>query len=484
MGTIGFNANVVKVDDKKEGDIVIVSPTTGGASPAAASTALAVTVAPETTTTTATVTTNSTATKDVVVSAVEMAAVNGFIQDIVLGERIALPTVTVSEVTVMDEFGKPLPTSRKAVFKPALEKEIQDANIMAFMGQGKFQLNASQKDALENENTGMDQFFPTYNGLGVLKHMTINDCLFRSIIKAENMPGLEPRSEFLTVDITHRIPIELLRDFMANAKAIYEMHKTEFAAQFYRRPDGSYYVYYPTQKVFAAHVDYSADENAKFKLRATDQLIMEVHSHANMGAFFSGGDNANEKSPCFYAVVGGFGGSVATAIARAKYLDFELQLALTDIFDFNGASLEDMMALSTLAPASPAALATAKTGASMYGGVTTTTYGGYNQRPYAASSNWGNQAQHAAGAGWWQKDKRVGGSQAEQEEWDDLYGYWGTARQTKRQQRQAAMASKSPKPTLSVELNWLLDLIPDNAINLAIVQLNERKLATERGATK
>ena len=46
------------------------------------------------------------------------------------------------------------------------------------------------------------------------------------------------------------------------------------------------------------------------------------------------------------------------------------------------------------------------------------------------------------------------------------------------------MASKSPKPTLSVELNWLLDLIPDNAINLAIVQLNERKLATELGATK
>ena len=182
MGTIGFNANVVKVDDKKEGDIVIVSPTTGGASPAAASTALAVTVAPETTATTATATATatSTATKDVVVSAVEMAAVNGFIQDIVLGERIALPTVTVSEVTVMDEFGKPLPTSRKAVFKQALEKEIQDANIMAFMGQGKFQLNASQKDALENENTGMDQYFPTYNGLGVLKHMTINDCLFLS----------------------------------------------------------------------------------------------------------------------------------------------------------------------------------------------------------------------------------------------------------------------------------------------------------------
>lgn len=460
MNSLGFKTTVVKPDHTIVED---TPPSTG----------LAVTVAPEA------------AAKDVAVSAIEVAAVNGFINEVVLGDRIELPTVTVSEVTVMDEFGKPLPTSRKALFKPVLEKEIQEANIMAFMGQGKFTINASQKDALENEDITKDQYFPTFNGLGVLKHITINNCLFRSVLKSDNLPGLDPRSDFLTVDITNRIPIELLRDFMANAKAIYELHRTEFAAQFYRRPDGTFYVYYPVQKVFPAHVDYSADENAKFKLRATDQLVMEVHSHANMGAFFSGGDNANEKSPCFYAVVGGFGGTQATAVARAKYLEYEIPLTLTEIFDFNGASLEDMLSLATLAPAKPEAVATAKTGqtygTSVYTGNTAAygAYGSYRQ-PYAAS-NWEQRQPGNQEAGWWQRDKRLGTTAQEQAELDEFYGcYTGGTRQTKRQQRQAAMAT-TPKPTLSVDLTWLLDLIPDNAINIAIVQLSERKAAIDRG---
>ena len=455
MNSLGFKTTVVKPE--------VTHPSTG----------LAVTVAPEA------------AAKDVAVSAIEVAAVNGFINEVVLGDRIELPTVTVSEVTVMDEFGKPLPTSRKALFKPVLDKEIQEANIMAFMGQGKFAINASQKDALENEDITKDQYFPTFNGLGVLKHITINNCLFRSVLKSDNLPGLDPRSDFLTVDITNRIPIELLRDFMANAKAIYELHRTEFAAQFYRRPDGTFYVYYPVQKVFPAHVDYSADENAKFKLRATDQLVMEVHSHANMGAFFSGGDNANEKSPCFYAVVGGFGGAQATAVARAKYLEYEIPLTLTEIFDFNGSSLEDMMSLATLSPAKPEAVATAKTGqtygTSVYTGNTAAygAYGSYRQ-PYAAS-NWEQRQPCNQEAGWWQRDKRLGTTAQEQAELDEFYGcYTGGTRQTKRQQRQAAMAT-TPKPTLSVDLTWLLDLIPDNAINIAIVQLSERKAAIDRG---
>ena len=468
MDNLGFKTTVAKpIDTFLEG--VAAAPAV-----TSASTALAVTVAPE-----------ATVTKDVAVSAVEIAAVNGFVNDVILGARIELPTVTVSEVTLMDEFGKPLPTSRKALFKPVLDKEIQEANIMAFMGQGKFAINASQKDALENEDITKDQYFPTFNGLGVLKHITINNCLFRSVIKADNLPGLDPRSDFLTVDITNRIPIELLRDFMANAKAIYELHRTEFAAQFYRRPDGTFYVYYPVQKVFPAHVDYSADENAKFKLRATDQLVMEVHSHANMGAFFSGGDNANEKSPCFYAVVGGFGGTQATAVARAKYLEYEIPLTLTEIFDFNGSSLEDMMSLATLEPAKPEAVATAKTGqvygTTVYGG-NTAAYGAYRQ-PYAAS-NWESRQPHTQESGWWQRDKRLGTTAQEQAELDEFYGcYTGGARQTKRQQRQAAM-STTPKPTLSVDLTWLLDLIPDNAINIAIVQLSERKASIDRGIVK
>ena len=412
-----------------------------------------------------------------VVAPTALAAVTGYSQDITLDERRELPTVTVSEVTVNDEFGHPLPTSRKALLKPAAEKDIQQASIMAFMmGGDKSSLHPSQKDALENEDNTKDQYFPAFDGVGVLKHMTINNCVFRAAMKAEVMPGLEPISSFLTVDITERIPVELLRDFMANAQAVYIKHGTEFAAQFYRRPNGTYYVYYPVQKVYGAHVDYSADENAKFKLRATDQLVMEIHSHANMGAFFSGGDNDNEKSPCFYAVVGGFASKEAKSVARAKYLNFELPLELGEIFDFNGATKEEVLNLTTLPEANELAVATAQPNQvrSYVTPYQRTTGAAPYVSPYAASS-------------WPTQHKRT--FEAADDLYDEysglgLYGYGANLayEQGVHKSRRHNLDRGNTATNINVNLDWLLAIIPEDKVNDAIVKLSERKEAATKGS--
>lgn len=126
---------------------------------------------------------------------------------------------------------------------------------------------------------------------------------FRIHLFETNIPGLkktieEPGWE-LNVPL---IPLKLWDMTVSFFKEIQKVHDTEAYLQFFYDSEKEEYVLHcPQQEVSKASVKYKTDpEFEKDKYI----FVMEIHSHGTMNAFFSGTDNADEKSDRFYGVVG------------------------------------------------------------------------------------------------------------------------------------------------------------------------------------
>jgi PRTRC genetic system protein A len=90
-----------------------------------------------------------------------------------------------------------------------------------------------------------------------------------------------------------------------------------------------YQVRIPTQKVGAASVAYEFDH-----LLAGDVIIVDIHSHNNMGAFFSGTDNNDDKkNTCYSGVIGKLGTSTPETKWRFNDLDHKIECNLDSIFE-------------------------------------------------------------------------------------------------------------------------------------------------------
>ncbi|MGB9825979.1 MAG: Mov34/MPN/PAD-1 family protein [Desulfofundulus sp.] len=72
---------------------------------------------------------------------------------------------------------------------------------------------------------------------------------------------------------------------------------------FWSTSEKQYYVYCPVQTVSGISIDVVYDQELYMKLEE-DVLVMEIHSHHNMNAFFSAVDDEYEKATRFYGVVG------------------------------------------------------------------------------------------------------------------------------------------------------------------------------------
>jgi PRTRC genetic system protein A len=132
-----------------------------------------------------------------------------------------------------------------------------------------------------------------------------------------------------------KIPVEILDQIVAFFKAVYEKQETE-AAALIRWNDESkeYYVEIPggpdgkEQELSTAGVKYRpnpADRNA---------IVMDIHSHHTMDAFFSGTDDADEKFTQLYAVVGNIDHSQPTISVRARLNGEDVaEPGIRDVFD-------------------------------------------------------------------------------------------------------------------------------------------------------
>jgi len=94
-----------------------------------------------------------------------------------------------------------------------------------------------------------------------------------------------------------KIPLELLLQIELWFKA----HTSEIMAQiFWNRDEKKYFIYIPEQEVSGASVHAKRNE----ELEKRHLLVLDIHSHNTMGAFFSGTDDADERGCRIFGVIG------------------------------------------------------------------------------------------------------------------------------------------------------------------------------------
>lgn len=234
---------------------------------------------------------------------------------------------------------------------------MSTAEILEAIAPAMFSYHTNIEDV--KNSTKPQQLFMGYDGIGVRKIVTFNGNKIVLVDKSENAPGLKPITPSIEVTIANKIPYAILREILASFKAVYDRDQTEAAAQIYRKSTGEYFVYYPVQENTAAHTSYEGDLNAAVDLRTQHTLVMEVHSHAGMGAFFSGEDNANEKYPLEYCVFGNFNTESVSFAGRVKMLSLEQPFLPADLFEIPE-EVTDPLSLSNLPAANVHILKNAK----------------------------------------------------------------------------------------------------------------------------
>lgn len=88
----------------------------------------------------------------------------------------------------------------------------------------------------------------------------------------------------------------------------------------------------PVQRVASAEISF--DRNIGLMIDPNYVWCLDLHSHCNMGAFFSGGDNRDEASTLLFGVIGRVGSNPESkwrAGCNRSYVDLEM----SDIFDMD-----------------------------------------------------------------------------------------------------------------------------------------------------
>jgi len=153
-----------------------------------------------------------------------------------------------------------------------------------------------------------------------------NNEVFRANLHCSKVPQLLELKEGL-VWKNSKIPAELFYQIVG----FFRKHDSEVYAQiFWSREEKKYYVFIPEQCVSQASIEVKND----YVKEQTDLLVLEVHSHNRMGAFFSSIDNSDEKRLCIYGVIS-FKSDNIISMWRLKCGDDLIELQFDEIFEFS-----------------------------------------------------------------------------------------------------------------------------------------------------
>lgn len=121
--------------------------------------------------------------------------------------------------------------------------------------------------------------------------------------------------------IPEKLLIEVLEFFRRN-------REHEAACQIFYKQQKGYYIYYPDQEYSVAAVTFARDNEREFE----DVLVMDLHSHGEMAAFFSSQDNFDEKGTRLFLVAGNMTGRIQIRV-RAGMIGRFVELPLKYIFE-------------------------------------------------------------------------------------------------------------------------------------------------------
>lgn len=227
-----------------------------------------------------------------------------------------------------------------------------------------------------------DNYFPAKNGWMVAHLREINGNKIVAIDQSKVCPLLDEHKRTLEFEINNKIPKDLLVEIIGSFHRVCKKTHDEAAAQIYRKDDGTYFVYYPGQDVSGATVKY-ADDQGMLDNRAESTLVLELHSHNTMGAFWSGTDNKNEKEVGFYMVIGTLGSTNGNYLLRAKYNGIYVNFRACELFDMTEDEEREIFKAENFTEGNPIIDSCVRTYSASYRGSYYKSYG-YNYGDYDA----------------------------------------------------------------------------------------------------
>lgn len=159
-------------------------------------------------------------------------------------------------------------------------------------------------------------------------------------------------------------PAKMFLQIVQFFKAVMEKYKSDYEAQAFIlwSQERGYYISIPEQTVSKASVNF---EYTPEVIPAGSVLVVDIHSHNTMSAFFSGTDDRSDLKGIYYSgVVGHLDKKDYANVFRFNFKEEKISCKLEDVFSADGAAEVD-----------PAWLAQVKQPTYQYGG--TGNYGGY-----------------------------------------------------------------------------------------------------------
>jgi PRTRC genetic system protein A len=144
--------------------------------------------------------------------------------------------------------------------------------------------------------------------------------MFKVVSELNFLPaGKIPHSYFEQI-------VQFFRDVIKLKKAQFEAH-----AWILWTPERGYFISIPKQTVSAAQVAFTYDKEA---LPEGAVIVVDIHSHNSMGAFYSGTDDNNDKTGIYYSgVVGKLTDTSFDFVFRFNLNEAKLKCKLEDVFE-------------------------------------------------------------------------------------------------------------------------------------------------------
>ena len=178
------------------------------------------------------------------------------------------------------------------------------------------------------------------DGPGYLKHVKLTGN--RHVrIKVEKLPAaaaavlapLAKVEEELNFLPAGKIPYEFFEQIVEFFRQVSKKMKSDFEAHAWIlwTAEKGYFISVPKQSVSKASVSFTYDDES---LPPGSVIVLDIHSHNTMGAFYSGTDDNNDKSGIYYsAVIGKLTDTTFEYVIRFNLYEQKKKCDLGDVFD-------------------------------------------------------------------------------------------------------------------------------------------------------
>ena len=176
------------------------------------------------------------------------------------------------------------------------------------------------------------QFKYLMGGKGIYK--ITNNKIGEFIIKLpanDTIPGLPDLAEGVALKIPKLPASEFYRTIAFFKEVIAKKGNSEAMLQFYYdEANSSYISFCPDQEITGTSVHFTRHPEMDEKYT----IVMDIHSHNSMGAFFSGVDNADEKETRLFGVIGELNKDYPAFKFRISVGGIHKEVSFLNVFDF------------------------------------------------------------------------------------------------------------------------------------------------------